>query len=275
MSKLSRFWRKHLEQTWVRGSAPVSLNTWQQAFIKWNAEQRGISVSESSAHYEQSCAALRGGHAGRHFKVYCELYYDLCRPFIGRGAGEIQQAYVLHAPLHFLRMLSYAVPSWPAFQPTLVERCRARSPVIVDFGCGLAQISITLALHCRDQGGSPQLFLADLPTPQLDFLRWYCLRLQLPATFAPCAADGPLPEFPAADVCIANEVFEHVHDPMRPLLALQQAARPGGLLLTNLADHSEEFLHVSPRLSPLRERLLEEGWRELQEHRLFEKASAS
>lgn len=253
----------------------MAVNAWQQAFIEWNAEQRGISVSESRARYEQSWAALRGGHAGRHFKVYCELYHDLCRPFSDCGAAEIQQAYLLHAPLHFLRMLSYALPSWPAFQPTLVERCRARSPVIVDFGCGLAQISITLALYWREQGCAPQLFLADLPTPQLDFLRWYCSHLQLPATFAPCAAEGPLPEFPAADVCIANEVFEHVHDPLRPLLALQQATKPGGLLLTNLADHAEEFLHVSPKLNPLRERLLAEGWRELQSRRLFEKQSAS
>jgi len=275
MSRLSEMWWTHLKRAWVRGRAPGTLNAWQQAFVEWTAERRNLSFVESRARYAQSWAALRGGHAGKRFKLFCELHHDLCRPFVGHTADEIQQAYLLHAPLHFLRMLSYPLPSWPACQPLVVEKCRAESPTLVDFGCGLAQLSITLALYWRDQGRSPRLFLADLPTPQLDFLRWYCQRLRLAATLVPCAAGGPLPAFPAADVCIANEVLEHLHDPLRALQALHQAVRPGGLLLTNLADHPQEFLHVTPALSPLRDWLLGSGWQELLSRRLFQKDPAT
>jgi SAM-dependent methyltransferase len=145
------------------------------------------------------------------------------------------------------------------------------TPVIVDFGCGLAQTSISLALFLREQARNPELFLADLPVPQLEFLTWFCRRLKLSATTVECTPSVPLPPLPQCDLLIATELFEHLHDPLRYMEVFAAAIKPGGFLLTNIANHTPEFLHVTPDLAPLRAYLQQRGWRELRSNRIFQK----
>jgi len=271
MSKLSVAWRRFIERHLVRGEVPKALNEWQEAFCQWNAERLGIVPQESLERFRVSCAALKGGHAGHHFKVYCEINHDLCRVFVGNRPQEIYQAYHLHAPLHFLRMLSYRVPVWPEHLPEVAVIAEKSAPVIVDFGCGLAQLSISLAQFLKKAGRSPELFLADIPVPQLEFLRWLCAQRNLKATFAECTFAAPIPPLPACDLLVATELFEHLHDPVPYLKAFASVIKPGGFLLTNIGDHSPEFLHISPGLAPLREFLRSAGWRELRSNRIFQK----
>jgi SAM-dependent methyltransferase len=271
MSKLSERWHRLVERRFVRGSQPTQLNAWQQAFCEWRAEQLNIPLNDSIERFNHSWAALNGGHARWQFKIYCELYHDLLRPFIGNRPGEIQQAYAAHAQLHFLRMLSYRVPVWPNHIPELAPLLALPAPTIVDFGCGLAQTSISLALYLREQARSPELFLADIPVPQLEFLRWFCRRLKLSTTVAECTPATPLPPLPPCNLLIATELFEHLHQPLPFLSAFADSIRPGGFLLTNIADHTPEFLHVTPDLAPLRAFLRERGWRELRPNRIFQK----
>ena len=271
MSKLSTAWRGFLEHRFVRGTPSPSLNEWQQAFCRWNAERLGIGVPESIERFQRSWAALQKGHGGRHFKLYCELNHDLMRPFVGNRESEIFAAYQAHAPLHFLRMLSYRVPVWPGHLPELQPLFDAPAPVICDFGCGLAQSSISLARFLKDRGQSPHLFLADIPVPQLEFLRWFCRDLNLNASFAECTPAGPLPDLPPCEALIATELFEHLHDPMPYLKAFAAALKPGGFLVTNISDHDVEFLHVTPKLAPLRDYLSDHSWRELRPNRILQK----
>ena len=271
MSKLSNEWRAFLERRFVRGAKPAGLNMWQEAFCRWTAERSGIDVDVSYERFNASWAALKGGHRGRQFKLYCELHHDLLRPFVDNRPEEIRQAYVTHSHLHFLRMLSYEIPRWPTHIPELAPLFDNSRPTIVDFGCGLAQLTISLALFLREKGCSPEMFLADIPVPQLEFLRWFCHRLKLPATIAECTTSIPLPQLPACDLLVATELFEHLHDPLQYLAAFCEAAKPGGFLLTNIADHTSEFLHVTPDLAPLREYLRKRGWRELRSNRIFQK----
>ncbi|MCI0746965.1 MAG: class I SAM-dependent methyltransferase [Verrucomicrobia subdivision 3 bacterium] len=228
-------------------------------------------MDESIARFEASCAALRGGHGGRHFKLFAELQHDVLRPFYGNTESEILAAYQAHAPVHFLRMLDYPVPRWPEHLPEIAPLFNASSPAIVDFGCGLAQTSISLARFLRDRGNSPHLFLADIPVPQLEFLRWFSRRLKLPATIAECPPSGPMVQLSPCDLLLATELFEHLYDPLRYLTVFCDAIKPGGFLLTNIADHTAEFLHVTPTLAPLRQYLRQRDWRELRPNRVFQK----
>jgi hypothetical protein len=128
-----------------------------------------------------------------------------------------------------------------------------------------------LALFLKERGKSPELFLADIPTFRRDFLKWFCQQLGLSATFADCTVDHPIPPLPACDIFIANEVFEHLHDPLKYLAAFDHAINPAGYLLANLGDHEPEYFHVSLDLSPVRQRLKELGYRELRHHSLYQK----
>ena len=160
---------------------------------------------------------------------------------------------------------------WPDHVPELAALFEKPALTIVDFGCGLAQTSISLAQFLQRRGQAPELFLVDLPVPQLDFLRWLCPRLKLPAGFAECTPSAMLPPLPSCDLLIATELFEHLHEPLGHLKAFVAAIRPGGFLFTNIADHDSEFLHVTPKLAALRDFLREQGWRELRASRIYQK----
>lgn len=244
-------------------SGRPGLTPTQELFCQWNAERLAISPAEARGRYECSLSALPGGHAGPEYRRFCELSHEIYRAFVDDRPGEVFEAYVFHQFPHFLRMLAYAdevVPHEDVLVPALAERSRA---TIVDFGCGLAQISRRLADVLRRNGTAPRLVLADIPTIRKDFLLWIARRRELDLEFLDCTPDVPLPPLPDCDLCIATEVLEHLRDPLRYVAAFDSALRPGGLLLTNLGDHRAEFMHLSPDLARVRERLAESGYESL------------
>jgi SAM-dependent methyltransferase len=260
-----------LERRLIRGEPPGALNPWQQAFCEWNSQRLGIDREEGLRRFRNSYAALRGGHAGNAFRLLCDLTQHIHQVYYSHDPREIYEAYQSHARLHSLRLLSCAIPTWPERLPEIQPLFEHPAPVIVDFGCGLAQVPISLAIFLKKRGRSPRLFLADIPTFRLDFLDWFCRQLGLTASFASCTADQPIPTMPPCDLCVANEVFEHLHEPLKYVAAFDQVIQPGGYLFANLSDHAPEYFHVSLDLSPVRTRLKELGYRELRPQSLYQK----
>ena len=252
------------------GAPPERLTETQRLFVEWNATRLGIPVEQSLERYLDSWSAIRGGHRKQAYTDFCEASYRVFRPFHDDSPAEIYDAYRFHAPLHFLRMLSKEEPSWPDDHPVLrgvAGRDRVR---ILDYGCGLAQRSRTLAAALRARGQTVDLALADVATLRKPFLLWLCERTGLPVAFLECSESEPVPKLPdAVDVCIANDVFEHLHDPLPVLDAMLCALAPGAFLLTDLAQHVGGYMHVSPSLGALRERLAERGFREVRARRLY------
>lgn len=271
MSKLSKAWREFYEHKFIRGTGPKSLNRWQQAFCEWNSHRLGITLEESRRRFDNSWAALRGGHHGNSFRLFCDLTQHIHQVFYSNDPKEVFAAYQTHAWLHGLRQLSIRVPEWPGYLPELQSLFEKNKPLILDFGCGMAQIPITLAMYLKTLGRSPQLFLADIPTFRLDFLKWFCQQQNLPATFASCTAEQPIPPLPPCNLLIASEVFEHLHKPLTYLDAFDAVLQPGGFLFANLDDHDPEYFHVSLDLSPVRGRLREKGYHELRRRSLYQK----
>ncbi len=271
MSKLSKAWREFYEHKFIRGTGPKSLNRWQQAFCEWNSHRLGITLEESRRRFDNSWAALRGGHHGNSFRLFCDLTQHIHQVFYSNDPKEVFAAYQTHAWLHGLRQLSIRVPEWPGYLPELQSLFEKNKPLILDFGCGMAQIPITLAMYLKTLNRSPQLFLADIPTFRLDFLKWFCQQQNLPATFASCTAEQPIPPLPPCNLLIASEVFEHLHKPLTYLDAFDAVLQPGGFLFANLDDHDPEYFHVSLDLSPVRGRLREKGYHELRRRSLYQK----
>ncbi len=260
---------------WPGGTPPARLNQTQTWFCDWNAERLGITVEDSRRRYAESWQALRGGHGGPEFRGYCVLSHTLFRVFYDDNPGEVYAAYRFHGPMHFLRMLSYAEPDWAADDPVVAHLRACPDPRILDFGCGLAQRSRGLALKLQADGQTVGLDLVDIPTERKAFLLWLGGRLGIPTTFADCTPEAPIPPLGPCDACIATEVFEHLHAPLTYLEAMHAALRPGGLLVTNIADQKPEYMHVSPDLSDLRARLAELGYAELAPTRLYRKPSVA
>jgi SAM-dependent methyltransferase len=249
-------------------AAPATLNRWQSAFVRWNAERLGITEDESRERYRASLGAVDGGHGGREFRRFCETAHEVYRVLWSDAKDEVLDAYAFHAPMHFLRMLGYPDHVWPDDDPILVGLRETEGAVIADYGCGLAQRSLTLA---HELGRGARVVLVDIPTIRKDFLGWLAKDLGVGCTFVDVTADAPFPDLPPCDACIAEQVFEHIYDPMRAFETIHAALAPGGWLETNVADHKEEFMHVTPRLGPLRDRIASLGYETIEPDRLLRK----
>lgn len=238
--------------------------------MRWNAERLGLSEEASRERYFASLAAVEGGHGGREFRRFCETAHEVYRVLWSDSASEVLDAYAFHAPMHFLRMLGYPDYTWASDHPMRKALNDVEGAVIVDYGCGLAQRSITLA---HELGRGASVVLVDIPTIRKEFLAWLTKDLGVGCTFVDVTADEPFPELPTCDACIAEQVFEHIYDPMSAFDTIHGALKPGGILETNVADHKEEFMHVTPHLQELRARIASLGYETFVEDRLLKKPS--
>lgn len=232
---------------------PSNLTATQAYFIEWNADRLGISYEESLNRYQRSWSVVPGGHRGRAFGRFHRHCYDLFRVFANDDPTDVMEAYRLHAPVHFLTMLTYPEPKW-FDEDFIVKHFRGRGYLsILDFGCGLAQQSRTLAEFLAAKGIEVHLTLADIPTIRKEFLLWWGKRTSVAVSFLDCTPNSPIPPIPSIDLCFALEFFEHVYDPLAYFKHIDRSLTAGGLLVTNIADHRKDFMHVSPKLETLRE----------------------
>jgi SAM-dependent methyltransferase len=240
-------------------------------FLQWNAERLGISFDESKERYLASWFLFKGGHREAAFRDFCDLNHNVFKAFYSDSRIEGYETYRFHGAMHFLRMLSYSTPAWHPNDFLVQELFKKPSVTIVDFGCGLAQRSRSLSEFLKASGVSVHLVLLDIATIRKDFLLWLGSKSGIPTSFLDCSGDNEIPLLPPCDVCFALEFFEHVHDPIQFLNAIHDALRSGGFLETNISDHQKEFMHVSPKLGILRERLRKLGYREIHKNELYQK----
>jgi SAM-dependent methyltransferase len=271
VSQLKRVARSGAVRAGLRADPALVPTPTQEMFLRWNAERLGISPDESRRRYLESWRAIAGGHSGPGYRAFNDTSYRLFQVFFDDRRAESFEAYRMHARMHFLRMLSYAEPAWSdddIIVRTLLDRGRAE---ILDFGCGLAQFSRSLATYLSKRDVPAHLYLADIPTLRADFLVWLGKQSPVPISFLACTPESPVPELPPCDLCVATDFFEHVHDPVGYFEKLHDSLRSGGLMYVDVADHREEFMHVSPDLARLRERIQALGYRERIPQQLFSK----
>ena len=255
----------------VPDRAAVGMTRTQELFLQWNAERLGITLEESKRRYTASRAVLPEGHSGREFGKFNGVAHEVFRVFFDDNAAEVFETYRYHGPMHFLVMLTYPEPKWVATDLIVKELSKRSEVSILDFGCGLAQQSRTLAEYLRDHGIGVRLTLADIPTLRQDFLVWWGKRTGISTTFLACTLKTPIPELPECDLCQTTEFFEHVHDPVAYFDRIDAKLSKGGLLVTGIMDHHADFMHVSPKLGELRARIVERGYEVLVADRILRK----
>ena len=269
--------RKLIGRTWTPpwgvGTAPARLTTTQELFCLWNAERLQISPDESRQRYIESWRSIRGGHAGAEFRWFCDLSYRIFSSLYDDRPREVMATYEFYGPLHLLRMLSYEDPQWADDDPILTHLPSQTRIRILDFGCGLAHGSRSLAAKLSALGRHVELALADIPTLRKPFLLWIGERTNLHTVFLDCTERVPIPPLPPCDICVATNVLEHLDRPLEYLNAFDRVLEPGGLLWTDIADHNSEFMHITPLLQGVRERVEGLGYEPIVPCRLYRKRS--
>ena len=255
------------------GKEPSHLTSTQNLFIQWNADQKNISIAESKKRYFESWKQIRNGHGGPEFRFFCTLSQDLYSVFCDDSRNEVMDTYRFHEQMHFLRQLSHPEPVW-SDDNLLVRHLSEYSEVtILDFGCGLAHQSRSLASHLVNKDIHVNLVLTDIPTIRKEFLIWQSQKNDYPTRFLDCTEEIPVPNLPKVDVCIVTEFFEHVHDPIKYFSSIHAALNANGFILTNIADHEKEFMHVTPNLAELRGRFHKSQYKELITNELYLKSN--
>lgn len=264
--------RTQLAYWLLRGNGRLdSLTSTQRSFIEWNSKRLDISLADSERRFRESWATFHGGHGGPTFKMQGALADQLYKVFVDNTDKEIFEVYRFHAPRHFLRMLSYPERHWTADDP-IVRKVAAREDVtILDFGCGLAHRSRSLAKFLSSQGKNCSVYLADISTIRKDFLAWLCEKDRIEMHFLECSEKSFVPDLPACDICFATEFFEHVSDPLRYFERFHAALNSNGVIITNIRDHEDDFLHVSPNLQKLRKKVQELDYDEIVSFQVFAK----
>lgn len=106
-----------------------------------------------------------------------------------------------------------------------------RGGVWLEYGCGIAPVSVWLARHRPDAWG----VLADVPGRTWDFAQW---RIRSRSARLWCQVLPPLRPLEGRDLSliICSEVLEHVPDPVATVRTLTRALAPAGHLLVNFVE---------------------------------------
>jgi len=272
--------RKNLVRRLVTGSPArttpeafaADLNVTQRLFVRWNAERLGLSEEESLRRYQHSWDVVAGGHRGIGFEIFMFLNQEIFSVFFGNRPQELFDTYRFHGYRDLLRQMIFPEPAFTDDHPVVAALAGRNEVTILDFGCGLAQRSRFLAKHLRSRGVAARVVLADIPSVESEFLEWVGANTDEDLTFLACSREEPIPPLPACDVVIATELFEHVDDPLGYFERFDEKLVSGGILWTDVADHEEGFLHLTPRLAPLREELARRGYQAIERHILYRKS---
>lgn len=231
----------------------IKINFTQNMFIDWNAERLGDTRQEAERRFVRSWECMP--HDGLNFRQLITNVHDVMTVFCDDRKAEVHDAYITHQYLHMLRFMSYNMP------PLMPAMEGGKGTVtIVDYGCGMAMLSVDYAIKLKEKGIDVLLVLVDIKTVMTDFLAWEMDKLGIRYEFIAIENEDHYPVIPPSDICIVLETWEHVYNPLLLLENVNNSIRPGGWLVSFVDDRQTEMFHVSPDLSKMRKRFSEMGY---------------
>jgi len=132
----------------------------------------------------------------------------------------------------------------------LVGRIEA-TPVVVDYGCGLAYISFEIAKMVK----GAHVILVDIDCIHLEFTEFRFKKYDLDFEVIKIDKNNLYPRLPKHNICIATEVMEHVYQPLTVYQNILDSLECNGVLYGNYEDHEGGVFHVSPKLNELRDKI--------------------
>jgi len=238
------------------------LNTLQGYFVHWNAERLNISIDESLSRFEKSLQSV-DGHDSRTFKSFSLGAYELYLPFHYDDENSVFESYQYHSNMHFLRQLAWPINTIEDNDLIFTQLSSNEQINMFDFGCGLSQLCLGYALKFKELGKKVTISLIDIPTLMFDFLKYVCHNLEIKTDFYEVPNNGEY-FFPTIDKCqlgIVTEVFEHLYNPREYFKKINSSMDFDGFMITNIHDHEEGYMHVTPNLSELRKSFSDYGYK--------------
>jgi len=216
-------------------------------------------------------------------QVLHDLYFGM------ENEDELFATYQFHAYLAILRFVSYSQPArlkhlwqnffyffkivfrgdparaWCSFKRQAVKALRRgkktdlvqyvrnnfQAPVVVDYGCGLAYNSFRMGKEIPDC----KIVLVDIDSIMNEFVCFRFRKHKIPFEALKITGNNHYPQLPHHQVCLADEVMEHLKDPLRVFNNIRLSMAPGGILIGDYGDHCPELFHLHTDMAFFREEL--------------------
>lgn len=260
------------------------MNQIEEDFIEFVAEKNGEPMDEVSKRYEAAKTYIDFG--SKEYLHHEDVNYHTLQVFFSdHSEKSLFASYRHYAYADILRMLSYSFrkTSTPkGYVKTLIQALksgdfnkitsfikrktapetavtkRAKSemllegftaPTILDYGCGLAHLSFEMA----KKSPASQIILLDLDTVKLDFVSFRFKKHGINHKIIRIQEDNQYPELPTHTICIATDVLEHLHEPLRAYVHIRDSMENNGILYGNFEDHKHGMYHVHADMTDIRE----------------------
>ena len=267
------------------------LNDIEQEFIEFVSKKRNYPLNKIKAIYLETKNKFK--FSSDEYKNICSEVHELNKIlYDDTDEKDIIDSYRFHELMHTFRQISYSYPKKTQhglknqlqkilneiiyimreliLKPFLRKFRKKKTskynikeisefimnnikkpPIIVDYGCGLAYISFNIAKINKNT----KVYLLDIDCLHLDFIEYYFKKNKIDIDVIRITKDNLYPKLPNHNICIANQVFEHLLDPVRAFNNIFESLEKGGLLIGEFSNKSSELFHVSPNLSIIRERI--------------------
>lgn len=240
----------------------------ERDYIDFLAERRHVPEKIVRAAWMKTRERFQFGSRG--YRELCTLIHELFSPVYGEESEEdLIAAYQFHAPLHTFRMIVRSYRGWPNYQKRaafLLSAVKAKKFVIVDYGSGLADVSLAIAKLCP----KAKIYLVDIDGALLDFAEFRLRRYSVNLEVLRVTQEQLYPTLPPHNICIAWEVMEHLLRPMKAYQNICRALGIGGILMGSFGPHGREMFHVSPDLSAVASEIAKH-FRNLKRHHCYQK----
>ena len=233
------------------------MNITQDLFHRWNAIRLNSSFEESVSAMDKLNELFpeeqAGGKLFNHF-MEAAASVSQCMHFGVSGTMPLNESM---ETITFIRQLAYTDELfWPEEKEPFMDQLTKRKKVtILDFGCGLAQVSREMCRRLIAENVKVKLVLCDLAGFRRNFLLWATKQEGIDCDHLVCSSDRRVPILPKCDVVIVRNVLEHIRRPVKTLSCIHRVLNEGGFILGNFRNQREHALHCHPRLTSVRQYL--------------------
>jgi 2-polyprenyl-3-methyl-5-hydroxy-6-metoxy-1,4-benzoquinol methylase len=215
----------------------------------------------------------QGGFASGNFGNFSEFYSKIFSWKHSPIEDVYHNTYQFHSPIDFLRMLSYPTYSslrdlelYSQIVEYLIEIYNKDNEeiVVVDYGAGLAQITITLSKLLKKNNIDCKLVFVDIERYiYREFLEFIENEYKLNFEFIDINDKNPYPEIPKFNFIQIKDVFEHVYCPENIVDNIECSIKENGMISATTDDEGPEMMHVSRDLKEVRDKIEKCGFKVL------------
>ena len=263
--------KQHIEPTSIDIDFKSYYFHYTKDYVEFLSIKNDIPLEEATKLFGKGWNVFgeRGFGSGK-FRDFTTFFSDAFAFKHGNSKDEIYNTYRFHALIDFFRILSYPIMDTErdiSLYTEMVNYLASRynntkEIVIVDYGCGLAHITVTLCKLLKKVNIRPKLVCIDIDRFIFkEFLEFIANKYDYDYEFIDVNEDNPFPTIPKFDLIQVKDVLEHIYEPEKVIDNINDSIKDNGIVSATTDDEGPELMHVSRDLQGVRDKLDKYGFK--------------